>query len=62
MSSPILMISCVQSNNTYIYEFAITPNFISIIRNHPVQCKAIHLLKENWYCPKVIPVNTSLGF
>ena len=36
MSSPILMISCVESNNTYIYKFAITPNFISIIRNHPV--------------------------
>ena len=30
------MISCVESNNTYIYKFAITPNFISIIRNHPV--------------------------
>ena len=31
------MISCVESNNTYIYKFAITPNFISIIRNHPVE-------------------------
>ena len=51
------MISCVESNNTYIYKFAITPNFISIIRNHPV----VPLYSWFWHLPFSMPRQTVLS-